>query len=148
MRLHTWTLAALFCLLHLASFAQTRDDYVGEWFGYITQTPAGLASRYVFGLDLEATEDGVTGEARLTMEEDSEIYGIMDIKGSFEQGQLYIVEQYIKAQYMYIFGYWCLKDYRLTATWVDGILVLEGQWNSNDCGTSTAGFIHLERRLS
>jgi hypothetical protein len=138
----------LILMLALIAPAQTRNDYLGEWFGYITQEPAGLAARYIFELELEDAEGGITGEARLRLEDDPEVYGIMEIASSYENAQINVVELYIKAQKMYTYGYWCLKDYQLTATWVQGVLVLEGRWESGNCGNANVGFIHLERRLS
>ncbi len=144
------TLILIVVAFSLASIAaaQTRHDYAGEWFGYITQEPAGLASRYTFELELEATDDGLKGEAHISMEEQPEIFGVMAISGNFEEAGLLINEEIIVSQRMYTFGYWCMKSYRLRATWVNGILILEGNWTSDACGDGDQGFIHLERRLS
>lgn len=140
-------LAVLVAFLCASATAQSRFDIAGEWFGYITQRPAGLAERYFFELKLELDGDRFKGESRISLQDSTAIYGVMDVQGTIMEPQIWIDELQVKEQNMFSFAYWCIKSYKLQANWVRGILVMEGWWESDNCGYS-AGFIHLERRLS
>ena len=141
-------LVLLVSFLTKPAFAQTQDDYLGEWMGYITQEPRGIASRYYFALDLRRDGDNITGEAHIALEDDPKVYGYMELEGHFEESGIVVTELFVNREQLYSYMYWCLKTYRLTAFWDNnGMLVLQGTWQSDACG-ETAGAIHLERRLS
>jgi hypothetical protein len=126
---------------------QKSADLAGEWWGTITQSPAGLASSYVFSLSLEVKGDAFIGEARISMEDSTHIYGVMDVFGEIWDESIWFSEVEIQQQNLWSDAYWCLKTYQLEARWVNGVLVLEGSWTSDDC-LGSSGRIHLERRLS
>ncbi|MEY3444993.1 MAG: hypothetical protein RLZZ519_3274 [Bacteroidota bacterium] len=143
-------LLLLFALLSTTTFlsAQTREDMAGEWVGYITQKPRGLAERYFFRLNLEVQDDQLSGEAQINMEDSTHILGVMDLVGEWDpEGSVEIRERGIKRQNLWSYAYWCIKEYKLRANWVKGVLMLNGPWFSNACAGSS-GWIHLERRLS
>lgn len=143
-------LHVLFVLLGftMSLAAQTREDMAGEWVGYITQKPRGLAERYHFKLNLEVDGDELVGEAQINMEDSTHIWGIMDLVGEWDpQGTVDFRELGIKRQNLWSYAYWCIKEYKLRPNWVKGVLMLNGPWSSGACAGSS-GWIHLERRLS
>lgn len=142
--------ALFICLLGwwpLLSICQSTHDVLGEWEGYITQTPAGLADRYPFWLRLYDSKEGIVGESTIAMPDDEEAWGRMNVKVEWEEGLLRVTELEIVAQQLYVFAYWCIKAYDLRPVWVDGVLQLDGEWVSGHCGGSV-GTVHLERRLT
>ncbi len=148
MKMRTAIFVALLMLLHFAVQAQSYNDFAGEWVGYITQDPAGLAARYDFALSMEVSDSGITGEARISLEDNADIYGTMYIRGGFGQYFATVNELEITSQNMCSYAYWCMKEYDIWITEQNGILIIEGKWNSDQCGDANFGKIHLERRLS
>lgn len=122
------------------------ENIAGEWFGYITQTPTGLADRYIFQLNLKEEDGKIKGQSYIAIDEDSS-FGIMDIECEVVNGKLLVNEVEIVDQQLYIYAYWCMKSYSLELKMENGVSVLEGAWVSDFCGDSK-GNIHLERRLS
>ena len=148
MKMRTTIFVALLMLFHFAALAQSHDDFAGEWVGYITQKPAGLAARYDFALTMELSDSGITGEARISLENNADIFGTMYIRGEFGKYFATVNELEITSQNMYSYAYWCMKEYYLKIIEVNGLFIIEGEWNSNRCGDANSGKIHLERRLS
>jgi hypothetical protein len=143
-------LFASLLFLSLVTPAQTPTelaDASGEWYGLITQVPAGLDGRYIFQLNLEVEGDVIHGTSMIAIEDDPKAWGIMDITGELWDGELYIREVEITSQSLYRFAYWCIKSYRLVPTWTEGKWALKGAWESDYCADSV-GEIFLERRMS
>lgn len=126
--------------------ATVFDDPAGEWYGYITQSPSGLSDRYGFHLNLEVNGKSVNGFSHITMENDHEVFGIMKLTGEMVENRLVLTEVVITRQNLYTGAYWCLKELSLNLKIENGLVILEGNWESDDCSFST-GDIHLERQL-
>jgi hypothetical protein len=137
--------AILFANLGKAS-SSISENIGGAWFGYITQSPTGLADRYIFQLYIDEVDGAIQGQSYIALE-DEDAYGIMDIKCEIEDGKLNVTELEIIDQQLFEFAYWCVKSYKLELKVENGISILEGDWESDYCGDSV-GSIHLERRLS
>lgn len=143
----------LVCGLQIGAFAQfgvaaesETADPAGEWYGYITQTPSGLASRYGFHLNLSIQGNKVSGYSRIHMEDDETYFGVMKLAGVWEDEKLVLTEVEIAKEQIYSYAYWCLKDLFLNIRIENGLVILEGNWESERCSFST-GNIHLERLL-
>lgn len=148
MKMRITIFVALLMLLQFAAFGQSHNDFAGEWVGYITQSPAGLAARYDFALTMEVSDSGITGEARISLEDNADIFGTMYIRGDFGKEYATVNELEITSQNIFSYAYWCMKEYYITITEVNGIFIIEGEWGSDECGDANFGMIHLERRLS
>jgi hypothetical protein len=107
-----------------------------------------LKSRVVWRKGIISSGDELVGEAQISMEDSTHIWGVMDLVGEWDpEGTVEFRELGIKRQNLWSYAYWCLKDYKLRPNWVKGVLMLNGPWSSGACAGSS-GWIHLERRLS
>lgn len=136
------TFALCLALTFRPCFAQS--DITGEWTGYITQTPAGLSSKYYFALTITKEGDQFVGYSYIGLEDEPEYFGKMLFEGIYRDGNYLFVEKEITEQNLFAFAYWCKKDLTLHSGNEDGKFVIRGSWLSDDCSFSD-GEIYLEQ---
>ena len=135
-------LLALLSAGFLGTFA--APDYSGSWTGYITQhSPSALATNYYFNLVLEVNGDEISGHSEIRMWDEHEVYGIMDVEGTFDDYTLELNETEITRQQIYNYAVWCLKNMKLQYVLENGVESLRGRWFGAEC--SGPGDVYLER---
>lgn len=129
------------------SFSQATPDYTGHWTGYITQKSVmALASNYHFSLSLQQTDDEITGHSEIRMWDEQNVFGVMELLGSYNENELELKETEIVREQIYSYAYWCLKNMHLYLTVENGKEILRGNWNSDAC--SGPGEVYLEREAA
>lgn len=138
----------LVALALLMGFLISRAaDYSGNWTGYITQhSVMALSSNYHFTLSLKQNGDEITGHSEIRMWDEENVFGTMELLGSFNDDELDLKETEIIREQIYSYAYWCLKNMHLYYTVEDGKEILRGTWNSESC--SGPGEIYLEREAA
>eukprot|EP01031_Cornospumella_fuschlensis_P049302 gene49302-60349_t len=122
-------------------------DYSGNWTGYITQKSVmALASNYHFTLRLQQTDDEITGHSEIRMWDEENVYGVMEVLGSFNENELELKETEIVREQIYSYAYWCLKNMHMYYSIENGKEILRGNWNSEAC--TGPGEIYLEREAA
>lgn len=126
--------------------SRAAPDYSGNWTGYITQKSVmALSTNYHFTLNLQQTDNEIIGHSEIRMWDDQNVYGVMELVGSFNEDELDLKETEIVREQIYSYAYWCLKTMRMHYSIENGKEVLRGNWNSEACGP---GDIYLEREAA
>lgn len=125
--------------------SRAAPDYTGIWRGYITQESAlALATDYHFMLTLRHSgADEIRGRSEIRLWEDQQVFGTMELVGSFNGNELNLEETEITREQIYVYARWCLKNMHLYYSIEDGKEILRGTWNSSAC--SGPGEVYLER---
>ncbi len=130
----------------LLFYTANCQDISGKWNGYLYQDAGGLKRKYDFSMNLNQTENQISGYSKIALMDNKKIFGVISLKGKiknskFDFEEISIIEQGTGN----INVSWCIKKGTLIYSQKGKTATIQGDWSSTFPNNCSPGSIVLTK---